>query len=181
MPPRHRRYHWQRPVFAFFSLRQSGTTTALNRTCMMVPSALWLLLAVATPTESAAPPPIPQQRLMLTQQCLLSPEEVQTYWNRALNLAEKVHPGASSMAMPDALLIELPGIFPCEGEGTRNNSKCLGWFNHPDSGPAVIMFTHKQHNSLVHEFVHLILWQLNDDRWRCSLHIKDWERGCSAF
>ena len=118
---------------------------------------------------------------MLTQQCLLSPEEVQTYWNRALNLAEKVHPGASSMAMPDALLIELPGIFPCQGEGTRNNSKCLGWFNHPDSGPAVIMFTHKQHNSLVHEFVHLILWQLNDDRWRCSLHIKDWERGCSAF
>ena len=125
MPLRHRRYHWQRPVFAFCSLRQSGTTPALNRTCMMVPSALWLLLAVATPTESAAPTPIPQQRLMLTQQCLLSPEEVQTYWNRALNLAEKVHPGASSMAMPDALLIELPGIFPCEGEGTRNNSKCL--------------------------------------------------------
>ncbi len=55
---------------------------------------------------------------------------------------------------------------------------CSGWFVTPGEDPTVILFSHKDHDALEHEFLHLILWEINDSRWGCSLHRPGWRAGC---
>ncbi len=131
-----------------------------------------LILMLAMLVRSPHPANV---QVLLTNRCKLTVPEIERFWHCAIHQAAEVNTAAENVPDPNLFLVELPSDFPCEDDD-EGIGRCMGFFVRSD--PMLVLFSHKDHQALEHEFLHMVLWQIGDRRWRCAGHRPDWQRGC---